>query len=213
VAAKPSKDVPSKDTRTQILDSALLLFAERGFYGASIANIVKELGLTKQALLHYFPTKEKLYGEVLRGISKGFAGLDESAKEAGGDPVQKVVDYFAALHAFCLANGPQTALLMRELLDNRPRAENVGTWYLSEFLRSIIAMVKAVPGWEKASDMQALAVAYTWIGAINYHVTSSPTLIGIFGKAQIDELSRVYPAQLEQLIRSSLAAGVPTHEP
>ncbi len=204
---------PSNETRARVLESALLLFAERGFYGTSIASIVKELGLTKQALLHYFPTKEKLYGEVLRGISEGFAGLDESAKDdarkKGGDPEQQVVCYFAALHDYCLANGPQTALLLRELLDNRPRAENVGTWYLTEFLRTIIAMVKAVPGWEKASDMQALALAYIWLGAINYHAMSAPTLTGIFGEAQIGEMSKGYPAQLEQLIRSSLAAGVP----
>ena len=212
MADNPST-IPPKDTRAQILDNALEVFAQRGFYGASIANIVKELGLTKQALLHYFATKEKLYGEVLRGISQGFASLDETAKTDAGDPVQKVVQYFLALHTYCLANGPQTALLTRELLDNRPRAENVGTWYLTEFLRSIIAMVKAVHGWEKASDMQALAVAYTWLGAINYHATSRPTLVGIFGEAQTDELAEAYPAQLEQLIRSSLAAGVPTQEP
>ena len=200
---------PSNGTRDQILDSALLQFAERGFYGTSIASIVKELGLTKQALLHYFPTKEKLYGEVLRGISEGFASLDDEAQEVPDDPELKLVRYFTALHDYCLANGPQTALLLRELLDNRPRAENVGTWYLTEFLRSIIAKVKAVPGWQSASDAQALALAYQWLGAINYHAVSAPTLTGIFGGAQIAELSRRFPAQLERLIRSSLASGVP----
>lgn len=201
---------PSNETRAQILESALLQFAERGFYGTSIASIVKELGLTKQALLHYFPTKEKLYGEVLRGISEGFAGLDDGAPKCAGDPEERVIAYMSALHSYCITNGPQTALLLRELLDNRPRAENVGTWYLTEFLRTIIAMVKAVPGWEKATDMQALALAYIWLGAINYHAISAPTLTGIFGEAKIDEMSSGYPAQLEKLIRSSLAAGAPS---
>ena len=200
---------PSNGTRDQILKSALLQFAERGFYGTSIASVVKELGLTKQALLHYFPTKEKLYGEVLRGISEGFASLDQGGGKAAGDPVERVIAYMTALHRYSLANGPQTALLLRELLDNRPRAENVGTWYLTEFLRTIIGQVKAVPGWEKASDMEALALAYTWLGALNYHAVSNPTLTGIFGEAEIDELSDKFPPQLERLIRSSLAAGVP----
>lgn len=209
MASQPPENQQPKDTRSQILESALLVFAERGFYGASIAGIVKELGLTKQALLHYFPTKEKLYGEVLRQISDGFAALDDTAKAPSDDPQERLTRYFSALHAYCLANGPQTSLLMRELLDNRPRAENVGAWYLTDFLKGIIAMVKAVPGWAQASDVQALAVAYTWIGAINYHATSQPTLTGIFGEAQMEELSEVYPSQLHGLITSSLAAGVP----
>ena len=203
----PSK--PSNGTREQILESALLQFAERGFYGTSIASIVKELGLTKQALLHYFPTKEKLYGEVLRGISEGFAGLDQGAQKTAEDAEDQVIRHFLALNRYCLANGPQTTLLLRELLDNRPRAGNVGTWYLTEFLRTIIDKVKAVPAWRNASDMQVLALAYTWLGAINYHAISTPTLTGIFGKDEIEALSQKYPAQLERLIRSSLAAGAP----
>ena len=57
------------DTRDQFIEAARRPFAERGFYGTSIAAIAEELGLTKQALLHHFGTKEKLYGDVLEEIS------------------------------------------------------------------------------------------------------------------------------------------------
>ncbi|MEO1420472.1 MAG: helix-turn-helix domain-containing protein, partial [Pseudomonadota bacterium] len=40
------------DTRNQILDAAEQQFADRGFYGVSLANIAETLGVTKQALLH-----------------------------------------------------------------------------------------------------------------------------------------------------------------
>ena len=53
------------DTRKALLDAATRLFASAGFHGASLANIADALGLTKQALLHHFGAKEKLYGEVL----------------------------------------------------------------------------------------------------------------------------------------------------
>ena len=43
-----------EDTREQLLESASQLFAAKGFYGASLANIADELGLTTQALLHHF---------------------------------------------------------------------------------------------------------------------------------------------------------------
>ena len=56
-------------TRDQLLAIAATQFAQKGFYGASIASIADELCLTKQALLHHFGSKEKLYGEVLQSIS------------------------------------------------------------------------------------------------------------------------------------------------
>ena len=59
----------SLSTRDQFIAAAQHLFAEKGFYGASIAAIAEELGLTKQALLHHFGNKEKLYGEVLQRLS------------------------------------------------------------------------------------------------------------------------------------------------
>ena len=51
------------DTRQRILNAALEQFANRGFYGASLTGIVNDLGLTKQALLHHYPTTAHLVTE------------------------------------------------------------------------------------------------------------------------------------------------------
>ena len=59
-----------KKTREQLLDVARHQFAMTGFYGTSIASIANELGLSKQALLHHFGSKDKLYGEILKEISE-----------------------------------------------------------------------------------------------------------------------------------------------
>ena len=66
------------DTRQRLLDIAEQLFAERGFYGVSIAAIASEVGLTKQGLLHYFNSKEKLYGAIVQRISDDFQDLRSS---------------------------------------------------------------------------------------------------------------------------------------
>ena len=195
---------PARDTRQEILERAQVLFAEKGFYGTSIAAIVSELGISKQALLHYFPTKEKLYGEVLRSISEGFGALETDGAD---DPAMRVKRYFVALCKRSMSKRDETMLLMRELLDNRRRAEHVGTWYLTDFLENLIEMVRAVPGWEKASTSRALSLAYAWLGAINYFALSGPTLNGIFGAEIINSTSQHYPDQLERIIEASLAAG------
>jgi AcrR family transcriptional regulator len=192
------------DTREQFLDRAEALFAERGFYGVSIAAIARELGLTKQALLHHFGSKEKLYGAVLARISSAFDALGEEAARSSEDAARALRLYMLEMLALDSGAQQRTLLLVRELLDNRRRADTAGTWYLKPFLQRLIAMVQAVPNWSDASDAEALALVYQWLGAINYYVISEPTLKGIFGKRASAELQRAFPTQFETLIEASL---------
>ena len=195
-----------RDTRELFLDTAEELFAERGFYGVSIAAIADELDLTKQALLHHFGSKEKLYGEVLARISVEFEAMIKKAAADPGDPVRQLTTFFMQLQSPENWRLRRTQLLIRELLDNRRRAEKAGAWYLKPFLESLIVMVQSVPNWEKASDAEALAIAYQWLGAINYFAISGPTLSGIFGKKRLEELTNVHTLMLERQIILTLKA-------
>ena len=194
------------DTRDRLLDQAEALFAERGFYGVSIAAIANELGLTKQALLHHFGSKEKLYGDVLKQISGRFADIDQRPVAPGADAADRLVAYLLALSDPTRLKPSATRVLMRELLDNRRRADTAGTWYLTSFLEQLIEMVKAVPNWTGATDSEALAFVYQILGAINYFNISEPTLTGIFGQEAYHALKAAHPEQLEQLIRAGLTA-------
>ena len=98
---------------------------------------------------------------------------------------------------------------MRELLDNKRRADTAGTWYLKGFLQTLIDQVKEVRPWQGAGDAEVLAYVYQILGAINYFGISQPTLTGIFGPDFYGRLDENYPAQLVHLIEACLAAGPP----
>ena len=184
-------------TRSQFLDVAEALFAERGFYGVSIAAIADELGLTKQALLHHFKSKPKLYAEVLKRISDRFAAMDILVSTPDLDARGQLVSYMTGLCQATRERPQQTQLLMRELLDNQRRAETAETWYLKPFLQSLIDRLKAVPGWQSISDEAALAHIYQWLGAINYYGISGPTLTGIFGASRYADYDAAFATALE----------------
>jgi AcrR family transcriptional regulator len=196
-------------TREQYLDTAEGLFAARGFYGVSIAAIANELGLTKQALLHHFGSKEKLYGEVLGRISARFEMLSDRPDREASPPEDTVRAFFLNLHATARAYPDQSRLLMRELLDNNQRAGSVGKWYLKPFLESVIKMIRQLPAWQGASEAQALAAGYQLLGAINYYSISQPTLTGIFGGADYGQLDASFPDQLSALIDAVMERGAP----
>lgn len=192
------------DTRQRLLDIAEQLFAERGFYGVSIAAIASEVGFTKQGLLHYFNSKEKLYGAILQRISDDFQEQQTEAERASEEPIESLKQFYAALAEPTETNTRRTRLLMRELLDNNARAINAENWYLREFLERLIVMVKAIEGLQTLSDEEALIFAYQLLGAVNYFLISPTTLSGIFDKDVTQRISAIFFAELSTLITAKI---------
>jgi AcrR family transcriptional regulator len=52
--------------RREILLAAIEVFSRTGYRNASIREIAESVGLTQAGLLHYFPSKQDLFVEVLR---------------------------------------------------------------------------------------------------------------------------------------------------
>ena len=58
------------DRRSQILDVAARLFAERGFHGVSVGDIGKAVGVSGPALYKHFDSKDAVLAEMLVAISE-----------------------------------------------------------------------------------------------------------------------------------------------
>lgn len=197
------------DTSENLLAVAEVLFSERGFYGVSIAAIAAELGITKQALLHHFKSKEKLYGAVLARISSDFATAQQQVMVDEPAPIPRIKAFVAHLADPSPGNVRRTRLLMRELLDNNERAKQAEHWYLKDFLDQFVAMVQVVPGREAISATDNLGLIYQWLGAINYFLVSIPTLTAILGEELFEEMARSQGEYLSKLVDATLAQAQP----
>lgn len=77
-------------TRERILDAALSAWGTRGYEGTSLDALAGALGLTKQAILYWFPSKEALLDAVIaRGAGELSAAL-VLALEGAGDGWDKL---------------------------------------------------------------------------------------------------------------------------
>ena len=75
----------AQPTRDRILEGACLLFGGRGFEATSLDQVAVELGVRKQTILYYFPSKVELLDAVIdRSAGELIAALEEAVARAEG---------------------------------------------------------------------------------------------------------------------------------
>ena len=60
--------LPAARRRRQLLEVALRVFAEQGFYVTSMSDIADAAGVTKPVLYQHFASKRELYGQILAEV-------------------------------------------------------------------------------------------------------------------------------------------------
>jgi AcrR family transcriptional regulator len=99
--------------RTTIVEEAIRQFGREGYKGASLDHIAQAVGVRKQTLLYYFPTKDKLLEACLTAAGERLAleiGLGLEGKETYWDRAE------AVLHAVfgLAAEWPEFPMFIRE---------------------------------------------------------------------------------------------------
>ncbi|MEM1091856.1 MAG: TetR/AcrR family transcriptional regulator [Pseudomonadota bacterium] len=192
------------NTRERFIAAATTLFAEKGFYGASMDHIAREVGLTKQALIHHFGSKEKLYGAVLEDISdRLLADLASVEIPAAQDRTEAFLQALDKIYRRTVQRHADTQLLMRELLDNRRRAARAASWYLKPFLDRLEQLLSEDPRWDQAGRLPRQTHIYQLLGAINYFAVSTETLKAMYSTRHVNAMAKAFPAQLRRLADAS----------
>jgi AcrR family transcriptional regulator len=80
----------TEERRSQILEAAAGVIAERGFCETRIADIAGRIGLSPALILYYFPSKDVLLAQALAYRDRQFFERVEANMSGGADPVQQL---------------------------------------------------------------------------------------------------------------------------
>jgi AcrR family transcriptional regulator len=80
----------TRPTRERILDAALDAFGNRGFEAVSLDDIAQVVGVRKQTVLYWFPSKDDLLGSVIERSADDLAVAIEAAVRHAGDGFDRI---------------------------------------------------------------------------------------------------------------------------
>jgi len=190
-----------EETRRRILDAALQVFAERGYYEAIVDEIVRTSGTSKGAFYHHFPSKQDIFLELVDELIGRLARrVDEAIARESGAAAK--VDAALATVFDSFASHRQLAKILlvdvvglgrafdRKLLDARAHLAGVIRRYLEEAVAE-----GSIP------PLDTEVAAYAWLGAID------EVVVRWLHTGQPDLLARARPALRELLLKSIGARG------
>jgi TetR/AcrR family transcriptional regulator, cholesterol catabolism regulator len=90
------------ERKVQFIETAMKLFAEKGYYSTSIQDIVDAWGISKGAFYHHFSSKEDLMLAVIRHhFEKMMASITAISEDSGSEKerfIQQIAAHFANMH-------------------------------------------------------------------------------------------------------------------
>jgi AcrR family transcriptional regulator len=152
-------------TQARILDSALTLFAHRGFEATSITAIAARAGVSRAAVFWHFGDKQRLFQEACRQMLQPFVTeLAKSLEE--DDPRQRLFQLFNVYEDFVSQNRSTIEAIVRWVLESPNLRSSLVSPLLSlhdEFTRDLRHPLEEIIG----DSEQAAALAAGLMSLLN----------------------------------------------
>lgn len=188
----------ASDARERILGSAVDLFAEHGYDGTSVNQVIARAGVAKGGFYHHFPSKEALLYEVYGNlIGRQLAGMDEILAR-GMPKAETLRALILDLVATTAASARPALVFWREM--HRLGDERTAL-YRRQRRRYHDAVRKLVRDGQAAGEFAAVASADTVTFTIFGYVNELPLWYRPNGRQRPAQLA----AELADLVLAALA--------
>ena len=137
------------DTKTRLLDAALLVIRTKGYAGTSVDDLCRAAGVTKGAFFHHFKTKEELAVAAAAHFGAMAEGLFSAAPYRSlSDPLERLLGYVDFRKSILQGTLPEFTCLLgtlvQEAYETHPAIAAAANRYISEHATTLEADISAV---------------------------------------------------------------------
>jgi AcrR family transcriptional regulator len=186
--------------RDRILESDTQLFAERGYGGASVREIVESAGVTKPVLYYHYGSKEALFLETVRTQMGRLGAVMEAAVAGAGTVPERLLGFLTSYLDWMTVHQDALKLLVACRHTPDDRQPEVDMMSAHRHHGEIVARLLA----EGVAE-----------GSVRSDVESMDLVMGLIGMANIICMARLFgavpaiPDQAQRLLDLYLNGAAP----
>jgi AcrR family transcriptional regulator len=154
-----------RERKQQLIDAAMVLFAERGYAATRISDICERAGVAKGLFYWYFPTKLDLFSELVRSMRHRLRRSQADAMHADADPVERVRQGTAASVRFMAEHATYFSLLDIERSD--PSIDDALRSGSEVYLDDVTALIAAAQRSGQIPDADPHLLALGVLGTVS----------------------------------------------
>ncbi|MBI4328366.1 MAG: TetR/AcrR family transcriptional regulator [Chloroflexi bacterium] len=183
-------------TRERILDAATEVFAEKGYHGAAVDDIVRLSGTSKGAIYFHFPSKREIFFALVGRLAGLLASSTEEAIASRHRGVERVDAALQAVFRIFSKHRRLAKILLVGGVGLGPVFDERLLALHARFAQTIQSRLNAAVGDGSLPPIDTEMVAYAWLGAVN------EVIVRWLYTGQPDPLERALPALRSMLLRS-----------
>lgn len=154
-------------TRSRILDAAIRVFSDKGYYQAAVDDIVKASNTSKGSFYHFFPSKQGIFLALVDSLNDQFVARVERAMAREQGALRKVdAALNAALKEFASHRRIARILLIEAVGLGHALNEKLFSLHAS-FAELIQKQLEDAAAEQSIQPVDAELVSYAWLGAIH----------------------------------------------
>ncbi len=154
-----------RQRKQQLIDAAVVLFAEHGYAKTRISDICASAGVAKGLFYWYFPTKLDLFAELVRTMRRRLRQAQKAAFRPGDDALARIVHGVEASVLFMAEHANYFALVDVEKGD--PALADVLAEGSSVYLDDVLALVREAQASGQIADNDPQLLSIGVLGAVS----------------------------------------------
>lgn len=160
-AVEPSISARRELLAGDVLDKAAALFAARGFAATSLKDVADAVGLSRSSIYYYYPNKEALLAELIRGATLPIATMLRDVGEQGLAPTAAIREVVRRLVLWVADPRTHFRLMDRSEAELPPAIAKVHAAAKRQILNELIGLVDAAvfAGEARAVDSRVTALS------------------------------------------------------